>query len=150
MTESHGFLEAHPRHSSGTAVPVIRVVPDGQELYQLKSFGPEHSDALISPLPVPNHDPLLGTLWLAYCSASYLAAQEHDRLVPPPVVDAVLSSFPAIFWVGPGLETRQSSWWELVPEPPRLPARFYSTDPGTIRVPHALGAIETGRPFPKP
>jgi len=144
-------IDAVPLDESGPRAdaPSIHVAASRQGLYQVERYGPRYSNALILPLPIPNHDPLLGSIWLAYCSSGYLSGQPGHPIAVP-VTDSVVSGFPAMLWAGPGLEYRQLSWWQTSPDEPKLPVRFVSKHDGTIRIPHALGVIETGQVFPRP
>lgn len=142
-------MEALPRDVAGSRLQLIRVVSDNRELYQVRYFGPEYSDAVVSPLPVPNFDPWLGTVWLTYCSAAFLRMQQTNW-VPLPVTEYVFSGEPTAFLVAPGLEGRQEAWWELSGQPPGLPIRFSSVNPGWVQFPDQHGLWDTGHRFERP
>ncbi|MEJ5236743.1 MAG: hypothetical protein WHT82_00140 [Limisphaera sp.] len=142
-------MKLEPLAQPDARVVVRRVVSDGTTLYACSRYKGGEIEGLVLPLSVPNFDPCLGTLWLAYCSAKALA-QSPPTDLPPPVTEFVFGGAPTGGWIAPGLEGRLQAWWTLHELPPGLPRHFWMKDPGELRLPHQLGLAHTGIPHAPP
>lgn len=126
----------------------ITAASDGECLYHLMHHHPEFTSVEVTPLPIPNWDHWLGTIWLTYCSAAYLASQKTNWL-PLPVIMYALAGQPTIDVIA-GLAVRQETYWRPHREPPGLPEWFVSLCPGEILVASTYGAEWIGERYLPP